>query len=84
MFKLQRTRIQNTHFALYISDTPVTLKQSQGYQIYNDDVDPKQGYNHAKFGRSCFHGVRERANVKSFSTKKICQLPPLNMSENQK
>ena len=25
-------RIQNTQFALYISDTPVTMKQSQGHQ----------------------------------------------------
>ena len=27
---LQRTRIQNMQFTVYISDTPVTLKQSQG------------------------------------------------------
>ena len=31
MFKLQRTRIQNTQFAVIISDTPVTLKQCQGH-----------------------------------------------------
>ena len=31
-FKLQKTRIQNTQFAVYISDTPVTLKQGQGHQ----------------------------------------------------
>ena len=30
-------------FAVYISDTPVTLKQSQGHQTYHDNVDPKQG-----------------------------------------
>ena len=44
-------------FAVYISDNPVTLKQHQGHQIYNDIVDPKLGDNHAKFERSCFNGV---------------------------
>ena len=52
-------------FAVYISDKPVTLKR-QGHQTYNDNVDPKQGYNHAKFERSCFNGVREKANVNFF------------------
>ena len=42
-FTLQRTRIQSTQFALYIFDTPVTLRQSQGHQTYNDNVDSKQG-----------------------------------------
>ena len=28
---------------VYISDTPVTLKQGQGHQTYTDNVDPKQG-----------------------------------------
>ena len=31
-FKLQKTRIQNTNFAVYISGMPVTLKLSQGQQ----------------------------------------------------
>ena len=44
-------------FAVYISDTSVTLKQSKGHQTYNDNVDPKQGYNRAKFERSCFNSV---------------------------
>ena len=30
-------------FAVYISDTPVTFKQSKGHQNYNENVDPKQG-----------------------------------------
>ena len=38
-------------FAVYISDTSVTLKQSQGNQTLNDNVDPKQAYNHAQFER---------------------------------
>ena len=37
------------YIAVYISDTPVTLKQSQGHQTLNDNVEPKEGYNHAKF-----------------------------------
>ena len=56
------TRIQNTHFALYISDKRVTLKQSQCYQTYSDNVNPKQGYNHAKFERCCFDGIQEKAD----------------------
>ena len=50
-------------FAVYISDKPVTLKQNQGQQTQNNNADPKQGYNHAQFESSCFHGVREKANV---------------------
>ena len=38
-------------FAVYDSDTPVTLKQGQGHQTWYELVDPKQGYNHAKFER---------------------------------
>ena len=61
MLKLQSKRIQNMQFAVYISDTcdleTVTLKQSQGHQTYNDNVHPKQGYNHAKLEKSCFRGV---------------------------
>ena len=53
-------------FAVFISDTPVTLKQSQGHQIYNDNVDPNQGYNLAKFERPSFDVVREKANVNFF------------------
>ena len=29
-------------FAPYTSETPVTLTQSQGHQIYNDNVDLEQ------------------------------------------
>ena len=65
-FKLKRTRIQTTKVAVYISNTPVIFKQSQGHQTYNDNVDPQQGYNHAKFERSCFNGVREKAKFKVF------------------
>ena len=63
-FKLQRTRIQNTQIAVYISDTLVTFKQRQGHQTKNDNVDSNQGYNHAKFERSCFKSVREKGNVR--------------------
>ena len=53
-------------FAINISEKPVTWKQGQGHQIYNDNVDPKQNYNQAKFGRSCFNDFREKANVIDF------------------
>ena len=36
-------------FAVYDSDKPVTLKQGQSQQTWYDLVDPKQGYNNAKF-----------------------------------
>ena len=43
---------KNTQFALDISDTPVTLKQSQDHQIYDENIHPEQGYNHAKFEKT--------------------------------
>ena len=58
---------KKAHFAVYISDTPVILKQNQGHETYNENVDPKQGYNHAKFARSCNNTVRENGNVIFFS-----------------
>ena len=60
MFKLQKTRIQNTQFAVHISDMPVTLKHSECHQTYNDNADPKQDYNHRKFEKACFNGVQEK------------------------
>ena len=32
---------KKAQFALFISDTPVTLKQSQGHQTYNENQDLK-------------------------------------------
>ena len=43
MFKPQRSRIKNQQFAVYISDTHMTLKQGQDQQTQNDNVDLKQG-----------------------------------------
>ena len=80
-----RQRIQNTYFAVYISDTPVTLKQNQGHQPTMTNVDnDKQGSNHTEFEQSCFNGVREKVNVKVSSNEEICQLSPLNMCDRQK
>ena len=55
-----------THFAVYVSDIPVTLKQSQRHQFWYELVDPKQGYNCAKFERLRLNSVREKANGKVF------------------
>ena len=33
------------------------MKQDQGHQTQNDNVDPKLGYNHAKFERSRLNSV---------------------------
>ena len=40
------------------------MKQIQGHQTSSDNVDPKQGYHHAKFERSCFNEVRGKNNGK--------------------
>ena len=63
--------------AIYISDTPVTLKQGQGHQTYNDYVDTKHGYTHLKFERLCFNGVQEKAKIKAFfsNEKSVSYLP---------
>ena len=70
-FKLQRTRIQMTQFAIYISDITLAFFQGQSHRTYHYNVDPKQGYNHAKFERSYITGVREKANLKKYY-EKIC------------
>ena len=44
----------------------MTLKQSQGHQTYNKNVDPKHSYNHAKFERSSFNSVWEKGNTNGF------------------
>ena len=69
--------------AVNISNTSVTLKQSQRHQMYNDYVDPKQGYNHAKFERSCLK-MSEKKPLFFFSNEDICHLSPLNMCKNKK
>ena len=70
-FKLQWIRIHITQFAACISDTPVTLKHSQGHQTHNENKDSRQGYNHAKFERSRLNGVREKANAKVFELENM-------------
>ena len=62
----------------------MTSKQGQGHQIFNDNVDPKQGYRHAKFESSCLNDVREKAKVNFFSDDEMRQLYSLNMYENKK
>ena len=44
----------------------MTLKQDQGRQTLYAPVDPKQGYNPAKFERPCMKCVPKEANVKVF------------------
>ena len=48
---------KKAQFALYISDKPVTLKQSQGHKTYDENVDPEQGYKQVKFERFPFCSV---------------------------
>ena len=37
--------------AVYVSDTPMTLKQDQGHQTWHESVDPVQSDHHAQFKR---------------------------------
>ena len=62
-YKAQESKTINLQF---ISDTPVTLNQSQGQQTYHDNVKTEEGYNHAKFERSCFNGVQDKASLNFF------------------
>ena len=62
----------------------MTLNKSQGQRTYDENVDPEQGYNRAKFERSRFNSVREKGNDRKSSKDEICQLSPLNMCENLK
>ena len=48
----------------------MTLKQSQGHQTYNENVDPEQGYNHAKFEWSRFNSVKEKGSIQDFFLNK--------------
>ena len=50
-------------FAIYNSDTPVTLKQGQGHQAWYE-LDPMQGYKNVKFENPHLYSVREKANDK--------------------
>ena len=61
----------------------MTLKQNEGHQICNENVDPEQGSNHAKFERSHYDSVQEKGNIQVFSKREIYQLSPLNMCENE-
>ena len=51
---------------VYDSDTPVTLKKGQGHQTWYELIDPKHGYNNAKFEKSCLNRICEKANDKVF------------------
>ena len=53
-------------FAVYDSDTPVTLKQGQGHQTWYELVDTKHGYNNAKFENPRFNNVHEKDNDKVY------------------
>ena len=64
-------------FAVYYSDTPVTLKQ--GHQTWYELVYPKQGYNDAKFEKPLLNSIHEKACDKVFCWIRTCPLSPLDM-----
>ena len=55
-----RGQESKTHNLQFISDTPVTLKQGQGYQTETENVDLKKGYNLAKFKDLAFMVLEKR------------------------
>ena len=46
------------------------LKQGQGHQTWYELVNPKQGYDNAKFEKPRLNSVREKANDKVVKSKK--------------
>ena len=64
------TKTLKVQFAVYVSETPVTLEQSKGQRAYDENVDPEEGYNRAKFERYRFNSLREKGNVKGFFFKR--------------
>ena len=57
--------------------TPVTLKQSQFHQKNDENIDPTQGYNHAKFEESCFDSVWVKCELRSlFQARKNLNFLP--------
>ena len=81
MQHLNHTGHEFKKIAVYVFNTHVTLKQGESHQIWYDYVDSKQGSNHAKFERSSFNSVREKANVKFWSVEEIYRLFLLNTCE---
>ena len=71
------------HNLQFIFLTPVTFEQSHGHQTYNEKVDPKQGYNHAKCERSYYNNIRATGYSKSFF-KRGNMLSPLKMWRKKK
>ena len=62
-YSAQESKI-STQFAVYGSNTPLILKQSQGHQTWHVSLDPHQGYNHAKFEIPLRNSAWEKANAK--------------------
>ena len=52
--------------ALYDSEKSVTLKQGHSHPTWYEVVDPKQGYNYAKFSGLHMNSVHKKDTVKVF------------------
>ena len=73
----QESNKKTKSFADYDSDTAATLKQGQGHQTWNELVDPKQGYDNAKFKKPLLNSANEKAKYKVFCQirKQVNHLP---------
>ena len=67
---------QKAQSAVYISDTPVTLKQSQGHKTRNENADQEQGYNYATFESSHFNSIPEKGHTFLFQMNNYVKYLP--------
>ena len=59
-----RKESEKRNLQQYVTDTPVTLKQSQDHRTWYNSVDFKQGYKYTQFERPSSHRVQEEASIK--------------------
>ena len=69
-------------FAVYDSDTPVTLKHGQCHQTWYKLVDLKIIQSLKK--KTCLNSVCEKPTIKFLSNQETQQLSPVNMCQCQK
>ena len=65
--------------AIYDSETSVALNQGQSHQTGFELVDPKQGYDNAKFEKTHLLVSVKEPVIKFLSNQETCQLSPFNM-----
>ena len=75
---LQKSRIQNMQFVVYISDTVKVIK-TRATMLTRNKVIIMQSFKDLALMVS-----DKKPTLKFFSNKEVCQISPLNMCKNQK